>query len=78
MQTVSAAVEEALVAPPPNEMELLFELAKIGNMFGIQERAAELERLDAKYRPFAGKLFQLASAYQDKELLAFVKLHWEG
>ncbi len=76
--TAHEAASEELVPPPPGEMEQLFELVMMGNMSGIQERAAKLERLDVKYRAFAGKLSQFAGAYQDKQLLGFVKQYWEG
>jgi len=68
-----ASEEMPLIPPPPEEMDVLYELLMLGNLSGLQERADTLERLDAKFRPFARKLSQLAAAYQDDQLLAFVK-----
>jgi signal transduction histidine kinase/DNA-binding NarL/FixJ family response regulator len=65
----------ALVPPPREELEALRELAAIGNMRGIERRAAHLTDLDAVYRPFAEKLRQMAQAYQSKAVLNFVEAY---
>jgi len=66
--------EEGTLTPPAEEeLEILFELAMMGNMNGIQERAAKLEQSNTKFRAFAGKLSQLAEEYKDEQLLAFVE-----
>jgi signal transduction histidine kinase/CheY-like chemotaxis protein len=61
------------VAPPPDEIKVLRDLAVIGNMRGIERRAAQLAELDTRYRPFADKLRQMAQAYQSKAVLSFVE-----
>ncbi|MBP0001100.1 MAG: hypothetical protein J7641_19240, partial [Cyanobacteria bacterium SID2] len=62
-----------LVPPPPEEMEILYNLARMGSMKRIRDRATYLEQLDPQYRPFARKLQDLARGFEDRALLAFVK-----
>jgi CheY-like chemotaxis protein len=69
---------EAELAPPPGEeLEILYELAMLGKMTRIRERADHLEALDDRYAPFAGKLRELAKAYEDDEIMDFVKQYME-
>ncbi|WP_075792531.1 ATP-binding protein [Massilia putida] len=64
--------DAALVAPPAEEIEVLWQLARIGNMRMIRERASYLQALDPAYGPFADRLDALAQGYHSKELTAFV------
>jgi signal transduction histidine kinase/DNA-binding NarL/FixJ family response regulator len=64
--------EAGIVAPPPDEIEELWQLAQIGNMRKIHERAAYLQALDPAYGPFARRLDTLAQGYHSKQLAAFV------
>ncbi|WP_322403570.1 ATP-binding protein [Massilia luteola] len=64
---------EDLVAPPPEEMDLLYRLAMIGNMADIVDHARHLASLDDRYRPFAERLVELAASYQSKAILALVE-----
>ena len=62
-----------LVAPPDEELALLLELAKQGNIARILERAANIERLGSQYLPFTQKLSQLAQSFQEKKLRQFIE-----
>jgi PAS domain S-box-containing protein len=64
---------ETLVAPPREEMETLHNLARLGNMQFILQRAAHLIQMDERYRPFAEKLSALARGYRSREILALVE-----
>ena len=64
--------EDDLVIPPAQEIEILYQLARIGNMQKISERADYLHALDASYAPFAKRLHALAQGYHSKALTAFV------
>jgi CheY-like chemotaxis protein len=66
---------ETFVVPNPMMMETLRELVMTGNMRAIREKAAQFITLDARYRPFAERLTQLASGYQSKALLRLVEKH---
>ena len=62
-----------IVVPPPEEMEILHRLAKLGNMRAILEHVTQLAEFDPRYHPFATKLSVLAKNYQSKALLRLVE-----
>jgi CHASE2 domain-containing sensor protein/CheY-like chemotaxis protein/nitrogen-specific signal transduction histidine kinase len=62
----------AIVAPPAEELEKLFNLALRGNIQGIEKAVGELERLDAKFAPFATDIRQLAEGFQVKKIREFI------
>ncbi|MCS0615145.1 ATP-binding protein [Massilia kyonggiensis] len=64
--------ETAMAIPPVDEIEALWQLAQIGNMRKIRERAAYLRGLDPAYAPFANRVDTLAQGYHSKQLVAFV------
>jgi signal transduction histidine kinase/DNA-binding NarL/FixJ family response regulator len=73
-----AEAEESLVPPPPEEMDILYDLAMRGNMRRLRERADYLEQLDKKFIPFACKLRQLARNFEDEQILALVEQYMEA
>ena len=62
----------ALVLPDAEELEHLYELARIGNMRSIGERADYLARLDPAYQPFADCLRELAQHFQSRAILDWI------
>ncbi len=62
----------AIVAPPAEELEKLFNLALRGNIQGIEKAVGELEQLDAKFAPFATDIRQLAEGFQVKKIREFI------
>ena len=67
------ASEEALVLPPQPEMEVLYRLARRGNMQDILAHTAYLVELDPRYGAFASQLGLLAKSYQSKAILSLVE-----
>lgn len=67
-----------LEAPPPEEMEVLYRLARVGNMQDILARADYVDGLDIRYRPFAEQLRLRASKFQSKAITGFIEQHMEG
>ena len=67
------SLSEYLVAPPIEEIEILYELAMLGSMKKIRERAFYLEELDQKYLPFANKLRDLAQGFQEKAIVNLIE-----
>ena len=65
--------EGDMLAPPAPEMEVLYQLARMGNMHAIIAQAERLAKLDESYRPFAARLYTLARGYQSKALLRLVE-----
>ena len=66
-----------IVAPPAEEIEILYDLAVRGNMREILNRALYLETMDAKYRPFVRMLRELARAFEDEKILSLIKEYKE-
>ena len=64
---------KAEVVPPAMELDVLYQMAKAGNMRSLMARADYLVELDEAYRPFAQKLRQLAAGFQSR-----VILNWMG
>ena len=62
-----------LVAPPPEEIAVLLDLAMRGNLRRIGEQAARLEQLDERFAPFASELRQLAQGFQVKQIREFLQ-----
>jgi DNA-binding NarL/FixJ family response regulator len=67
------ASEEALVLPPADEMEVLYRLARRGNMQEILAHTAYLVELDPRYGAFASQLGLLAKSYQSKAIVSLVE-----
>jgi signal transduction histidine kinase/DNA-binding LacI/PurR family transcriptional regulator/CheY-like chemotaxis protein len=68
--------EEGLVegpaAPPVEELEALFELARLGDIMAVQTRAAQLKQGDPRWRPFGRRLAQLADQFEVEQILALL------
>jgi PAS domain S-box-containing protein len=64
-----------LVAPPAEELEILYQLAKTGNMRRIRERAEHLVSLGDEYLSFADTLLQMAGRFQSRAILDLVAQH---
>jgi signal transduction histidine kinase/ActR/RegA family two-component response regulator len=66
------SAQAGMTVPPAEEIEVLWQMAQIGNMRQIRERAGYLRGLDPAYAPFATQLDTLAQGYHSKQLAAFV------
>lgn len=64
---------EELVVPPPEEVEILYELAMLGSMKRIREQANYLAELDAIYVPLANQLTYLAEGFKEKEIVTLIE-----
>ena len=73
--TITETANPTLVAPPLEEMEILYELAMLGSMKKIRERAAHLEEIDEQYAPLAAKLKNLALGFQEKAIIGLIEQH---
>ena len=71
--STETATTQELVAPPPEEIEILYELAMLGSMRKIRERAIYLQSMDAKYLTFAQKIEDLAQGFQEKAIVNLIE-----
>jgi CheY-like chemotaxis protein len=67
-----------LVAPPPQELELLHRLAEEGDMRQIIRWAERVTGLDERYGAFIDQVRNLASQYQSRAVLSLVERHLDG
>jgi len=66
--------KDAEIIPPPSDvLTKLYDLARFGNMELIQQQAKYIGQLGKQYGPFAQKINQLASEYEDETIVSFVK-----
>jgi CheY-like chemotaxis protein len=65
--------EDALVIPPPEELEVLHELAQVGNMRDIRDRAQHLRVVDSRYAAFAARLEILAQRYESQAIVTLIE-----
>ena len=73
-QNSELTTQNSLIVPPPQEeIAILFDLAMMGDLSGIVERAARLEELHQQWLPFATHLRQLAKGFKEKQILEFIK-----
>ena len=73
----SLSPKVVIVAPPTEELTLLMELAKQGNIARILERVSQIKQLGSQYEPFAQRLAQLAESFQEKKLRQFIEKYFE-
>jgi signal transduction histidine kinase/DNA-binding NarL/FixJ family response regulator len=66
-----------LTMPPAHELADLYEAALSGRMRDVRQHAARLAELDGRYRAFAEKLQQMASAFQSKAIVDLLQQHMQ-
>ncbi len=59
--------------PPTKDLEILYQLAMVGNMRKIQEKALDLESQNEKFSPFSGKLQELTKGFEDDQIIALLE-----
>ncbi|MBE9127350.1 MULTISPECIES: PAS domain-containing hybrid sensor histidine kinase/response regulator [unclassified Coleofasciculus] len=69
----SKILNPKLMAPPPDEIAVLLDLAMRGNTRRILEQAARLEQMDEQFVPFASALRQLTESFQIKQIREFLE-----
>lgn len=71
-------VQQPMVAPPLEEIQVLFDLAMKGDMVGLECRTHHLERMGENYRSFADKLRRLAKDFEDEQILTMIEAYMEA
>jgi signal transduction histidine kinase/DNA-binding NarL/FixJ family response regulator len=77
-ESANADAAAPLVAPPPDEMEVLLRLARIGNMRSIRDHAEHLAALDVRHRPLAARLTRLTEGFESVAIVELLKGLQEG
>lgn len=69
----ASCADDKIVPPPSADLEAIYQLAIVGRVFEIQDYAERLETQDARYQPFARKIWDLAQAFEDQQIATLVK-----
>ncbi len=67
-----------MIAPPEAELLKLLELEKTGNITGIKDLIANIEKEGKRYLPFVGKIRQFAEMFQTQEIVGFINSFLAG
>ena len=65
--------DQQLIAPPSEEVAVLFDLAMKGELLSIEQRARKLKAIDMRYAPFANHLLELTKNFEEDKLVEFVQ-----
>jgi response regulator RpfG family c-di-GMP phosphodiesterase len=76
-QPTAETGEKQYLLPPREELHMLFNLATIGDLQGIQKHAERLKQLETAFIPFADRLQKLAKGFEEKELVMLLKQYIE-
>jgi len=68
----AVTMSEDLIAPPPDELKILLELALKGAMMDLKRRAVQIEA-SKQYEAFARRLTQLVDQFDEDQILALIK-----
>ncbi len=71
--TTSPATSPSPLEPDRNDLEMLHQLALMGDMRGIVEYTEILVETDPRYRPLCDQLRELASGYQSRAVLTLIR-----
>lgn len=66
-----------IIPPPQEELEVLYEMAMLGIMERVEDRAKYIEETDKKYIQFSNRLKKFAGNYEDEKLLSFIEKYFE-
>ena len=64
-----------IIPPPPEDLEVIYNLAVLGKMKPIRQKAEQLRQTDETFGPFADRLNRMAKAFEDKQIVTFVKAY---
>jgi len=64
---------DQMLVPPREQLEILYTLARFGNMDSIRKQAQYLSELSPRYRWFAKQIHDLAGAFDDEQIQSLVK-----
>ncbi len=69
----NTVLTEKIVPPPADQLAILWDLARKGQITHIQEQAEKIQQLDPKFIPFCQQLTQLSREFKIKQIRDFIK-----
>ncbi|CAN1211142.1 ATP-binding protein [Tumidithrix helvetica PCC 7403] len=74
---MASSVPASLVLPPVQVMQELLELAEMGDLELLQERAENLEKSDRRLQLFTGEIIKSAKGFQLRKILDYLNAQME-
>ncbi|MEM7532036.1 MAG: ATP-binding protein [Chloroflexota bacterium] len=71
------ASADALLIPPHDMMEGIYEMLLVGDMWGVQSIAQQLMEQDQRFSPFFSQIEQYAGAFEEEKLYALIRKHFD-
>ncbi|MDF0551609.1 ATP-binding protein [Kamptonema sp. UHCC 0994] len=71
-ENIALSPSVTIIPPPPEQIDILYDLIMKGNLKGIIKQAENLKALDANFIPFADRLYDFAKKFQEKQLKSFI------
>ena len=65
--------EGDILPPPPEDVRELYEIAELGMLMQVKERAVEIEGHDSRYAMFTRRVTYYSERCEDEELLRFLE-----
>jgi signal transduction histidine kinase len=75
---VVSSPTEPIIPPPSAEVRRLYDMASIGDILAIRDRAAELRNETSEYRVFVNIVARFANALQVSELQKFLQVYLDN
>ncbi|MDJ1176787.1 hybrid sensor histidine kinase/response regulator [Roseofilum capinflatum] len=72
IESVSVATEKEIVFPKNDELLKMYEMAKIGDILGIEQEAQRLKDIDPNYHGFCERILILAAEFEDKTIVELI------
>jgi CheY-like chemotaxis protein len=72
-QEIFKSDTEGLIPPPLEEITILFDLAKKGDLSRLRKRVVQVEQMDDRFIPFAKKLYQLVDKVDEDRILILLE-----
>lgn len=67
-----AQAQDRLIPPPPEELDMLYHLAKIGDILELRERLTQLENRDPLLKPFVTEIQKFAKYLKMSKIQTFL------
>ena len=64
-----------IIVPPVDDLAMLIEYAKKGQIKGIQKELEKIDKMDEDYKPFVNHLNQLVKTFNIKKIRQFIQNH---
>ncbi|WP_084555026.1 MASE1 domain-containing protein [[Phormidium ambiguum] IAM M-71] len=75
VEATAVVSTQNLVVPPAEELEKLYQMAKIGDIAAIEVEAQRISELDHKYAVFIDRILELVSQFEDREIVKLLEEH---